>query len=100
MAHTQRLAASCRRGGGRAAGTQFTCFTGTNVPILTLLRQWIHGGAVYECVKGARVMVREGYAEGVGRKLGVLHGCLLQRDGSRAVGMLDHRIREVRCRRN
>ncbi len=55
---------------------------------------------MYECVKGARVMVREGYAEGVGRKLGVLHGCLLQRDGSRAVGMLDHRIREVRCRRN
>jgi hypothetical protein len=55
---------------------------------------------VYECVKGARVMVREGYAEGVGRKLGVLQGCLRQRDGSRAVGMLHHRVREVRCRRN
>lgn len=53
-------------------------------------RTWVHAGAVYECVKGARVMVREGYARA---RLGHLKGCLRLRDGSRAVGILQRRLR-------
>jgi hypothetical protein len=53
-------------------------------------RTWVHAGVVYECVKGARVMVREGYARGC---KSAFKGCLQQRDGARVVGMLEHRIR-------
>ena len=55
-------------------------------------RLWVHGGAVYECVRGARVMVRQGYANGRPSS-SMLRGCLRRPDGSRAIGVLHSRVR-------
>jgi hypothetical protein len=51
---------------------------------------WVHDGAVYECVRGTKVMVRRGYAKG---REGLLKGCLQNRDGTRVVGILESRVR-------